>query len=101
MDKKPLVKDWPNVATTDPETELRHGGPSGLQRPIGCPTGPGLGASGAWVLDVDLPEGPATLAALEDKRGPLPATVEQRTGGGGRQLFFKWTEGRGSPQHCR
>jgi hypothetical protein len=31
---------------------------------------------------------------LEAEHAPLPATVEQRTGGGGRQLFFKWVEGR-------
>lgn len=93
VDKKPLVKDWPNVATTAPEQIkawwTRHPGAS-----IGAPTGPGMGKSGAWVLDVDLPDGPATLAALEAEHGPLPATVEQRTGGGGRQLFFQWPEGR-------
>jgi len=39
------------------------------------------------VLDVDGPEGEETLASLLVKYGPLPATLEQRTGKG-RQLFF-------------
>ena len=52
--------------------------------------------SGLWVLDVDAPkpgrigDGPAALAALVQEHGPLPATVEQITGGGGRHLFFAW-----------
>ena len=44
--------------------------------------------SGLMVLDVDLPDGPASLARLVTDRGPLPATCEQRTGSGGRQLLF-------------
>ncbi len=46
-------------------------------------------ASGFFVLDVDGPEGEQSLQALETKHGPLPFTVQQRTGGGGRHLFFK------------
>jgi Bifunctional DNA primase/polymerase, N-terminal len=34
--------------------------------------------------------GEVTLAALVDRYGPLPATLSQRTGGGGRQLLFCW-----------
>jgi len=59
---------------------------------IGLATGP---RSGVWVLDIDLPDGMASLAALEESNSPLPDTVEQRTGSGGRQLFFTWpTDGR-------
>ena len=58
---------------------------------IGIPTGPRIGA---FVLDVDLPEGPASLDKLEATHGALPVTLEQRTGSGGRQLFFRWPEGR-------
>jgi uncharacterized protein (DUF927 family) len=92
-DKKPLVKAWPKVASTDPE-QIQAWWGQWPTASIGCPTGPSLGKNGAWVLDVDLPDGPATLAALEAKHGPLPSTVEQKTGGGGRQLFYKWAEGR-------
>jgi hypothetical protein len=44
--------------------------------------------SGLIVLDVDLPDGPDNLAELEARYGSLPATCEQRTGSGGRQLLF-------------
>jgi len=46
-------------------------------------------ASGFFVLDVDGPEGEQSLQALENKHGPLPFTVQQRTGSGGRHLLFK------------
>jgi len=52
---------------------------------LGVATG---AASGLLVLDVDLPDGPATLARLETEHGRVPATCEQRTGSGGRQLLF-------------
>lgn len=52
---------------------------------IGVATG---AASGLLVLDVDLPDGPRSLAELQARHGPLPATCEQRTGSGGRQLLF-------------
>lgn len=40
-------------------------------------------------IDIDLPDGPNSLKAVELKYGKLPKTVKQRTGGGGVQLFFK------------
>ncbi|MCX7960086.1 MAG: bifunctional DNA primase/polymerase [Burkholderiales bacterium] len=41
------------------------------------------------VLDVDVRHGgEQSLAALERAHGPLPRTVEARTGGGGRHLYF-------------
>ena len=46
-------------------------------------------ASGFFVLDIDGPEGEQSLQALETKHGPLPFTVQQRTGSGGRHLLFK------------
>lgn len=52
---------------------------------VGVATG---AASGLVVLDVDLPDGPDSLAELEARHGSLPATCEQRTGSGGRQLLF-------------
>ncbi|MFZ5811905.1 MAG: DUF927 domain-containing protein [Thermodesulfobacteriota bacterium] len=95
-DKKPLTPNGFKAATTDPE-QIRAWWSRWPDASIGCPTGPEMGKAGAWVLDVDLPDGPATLSALESEHGALPATVEQRTGGGGRQLFFRWPEGRDVP----
>lgn len=61
----------------------------------GAHVGVATGApSGVWVLDVD--DGPdvhgsADLAALEERHGRLPPTLEARTGSGGRHLVFKAT----------
>jgi hypothetical protein len=53
---------------------------------VAIPTGP---ASGFVVLDVDpRHDGDKSLAALEEKHGRLPLTLEARTGGGGRHFFF-------------
>ena len=97
-DKRPLLERGFHAATTDPrtiESWYRYHVDAG----IGLPTGPG---SGFWVLDLDLekidaktgeviPSGEVTLAGLVERYGPLPETLSQRTGGGGRQLLFKWT----------
>jgi hypothetical protein len=46
-------------------------------------------ASGLVVLDMDPRHGgEASLAELERRHGPLSETVEARTGGGGRHLYF-------------
>ncbi|MBS0374817.1 MAG: bifunctional DNA primase/polymerase [Proteobacteria bacterium] len=51
--------------------------------------------SGLVVLDVDPRHGgEASLAALEAAHGPLPATLESLTGGGGRHLYFRHPGGR-------
>ncbi|MBY5553737.1 bifunctional DNA primase/polymerase [Rhizobium leguminosarum] len=65
---------------------------------VGIPTGEQLGA---WVLDVDVHKdeggniinGYETLAALEDKHGPLPMTATARTAGGGEHRYFKYAPG--------
>ena len=46
--------------------------------------------SGVVVLDVDpRHDGEASLESLEREHGPLPATVEAATGGGGRHFYFR------------
>lgn len=59
---------------------------------VGLATGPG---SGVWVLDIDGPVGATNLWWWEARHGAL-VTLASRTGreDGGRQLFFKWPEGR-------
>ena len=45
--------------------------------------------SGVVVVDVDARHGgPDSVGQLEAQHGPLPATVEAATGGGGRHLYF-------------
>jgi len=44
--------------------------------------------SGIVVLDVDGEAGEASLAGLVARFGPYPPTLEARTGGGGRHLYF-------------
>ena len=54
---------------------------------VGIATG---AVSGFFVLDIDPRHGgDLTLENLEAEHGPLPHTVEQLTGGGGRHLLFK------------
>jgi Bifunctional DNA primase/polymerase, N-terminal len=75
-----------HVATTDPGkiTEWWRRQPNAG---IGMPTG---ASSGTLVLDIDGEKGERTLTRLEARHGALPRTRSQRTGGGGRQLFFLW-----------
>ncbi|GFK93308.1 hypothetical protein NNJEOMEG_01139 [Fundidesulfovibrio magnetotacticus] len=84
-DKRPRIKGEFHAATADVE-RVKAWWKKWPDASIGCPTGEGLDA---FVLDVDQPDGPAALAELESRYGKLPATLEQRTGGGGRQLFFR------------
>jgi len=89
LNKAPLTSRGHKDASTDEAAILAwwRRWPTAL---IGMPTG---WDSGLWVLDVDLPDGPASLEAIEAQVGPLPSTLEQVTGSGGRHLFFKMVEG--------
>ncbi|HNB79238.1 MAG TPA: DUF3987 domain-containing protein [Rhodocyclaceae bacterium] len=50
-------------------------------------------SAGFIVVDVDPRNGgDDTLAQIEARYGALPDTLTQRTGGGGRHLFFRWSE---------
>ncbi len=84
--KVPLIHDWPNCATTEPATirywfEEKFPG-AGVGIATGLP-------SGLVVLDVDGPQGEASLAELEEQH-KLPPTYTVRTGGGGRHLYFAY-----------
>ena len=82
IDKKPLTHDGFKSATTDPE-KIKKWWTKHPDASIGAPTGHGF-----FVLDIDLPDGQTTLDALEEANSPLPPTLEQKTGSGGRHLFF-------------
>lgn len=83
--KHPRVPQWESIRST-PEAVAAWW----AQWPnanIGVRMG---GSSRLLALDVDGPEGRASLAALEAKHGPLPSTLAQRTGraDGGEQRIF-------------
>jgi Bifunctional DNA primase/polymerase, N-terminal/Primase C terminal 1 (PriCT-1) len=83
--KLPLTEHGFKDASTDVDT-IRGWYERWPDANVAIPTGP---ASGLVVLDVDpRHDGGKSLAALEEKHGPLPLTLEVRTGGGGRHLFF-------------
>lgn len=85
--KTPLTVRGVKDASADPEAILARWG----QWP-GANIGVATGAeSGFFALDVDGRCGAESLRALEKRHGPLPETVEARTGGGGRHLFFRCT----------
>lgn len=98
--KKPVMRAWPERATTDPDEILDWWSASGQY--AGCITGVATGPeSGIFVLDVDhhardgAPNGFDTLAALEAEHGPLPKTFRVRTPSGGAHLYFRYpTDGR-------
>lgn len=55
----------------------------------GASIGVDCGRSGIVAIDIDGAAGEASLAALVRAHGPLPATVEAITPGGGRHLLFR------------
>jgi hypothetical protein len=89
--KIPAIRAWQRQATIDPE-HLRSWWTAEPRRNVGVATGP---ESGLFVIDVDQHEvdGERTLRRLIRKLGPLPPTIGQHTGSGGRQLFFGWPDG--------
>lgn len=77
--KHPRIKGWPEKASTK-EATIRGWWKRSPNLGIGIRTGDGVA-----VLDVDPDKGgDESLAAL----GPMPKTVESKTGGGGRHFFF-------------
>ena len=88
--KKPLLKDWPNRATSD-KSVIRAWWIKYPTANIGLATGSG---SGVFVLDVDISNGKLgqqSIYELEGEIGEIPDTLESMTGSGGRHLFFKTT----------
>jgi len=67
--KTPAVGRGYHAATTNPATIRRYW--TDPDRNIAIPTGM---PSGVWVLDIDGPEGEASLRALETKHGAIPKT---------------------------
>jgi len=90
--KKPLIKDWPNAASTDPN-QIRKWWDMFPTAMIGVVTGP---RSGLFVIDVDVKNsapGLSSLAALEKEHGKLPDTLSQITASGGFHYLFQYPKG--------
>ncbi|NOT01456.1 MAG: DUF3987 domain-containing protein [Phycisphaerales bacterium] len=88
-DKRPLIRDWPKLATTD-EATIRGWWARWPDANIGVATGP---ESGIVAIDVDeRHSGEESLATLCRRYGPLGETVEGLTGGGGRHLIFRYPD---------
>lgn len=82
--KHPRTRHGLNDATTGPG-QIREWWSRWPTANVGVTSG---AASNLVVVDVDLPDGPDSLERLQTDHARLPATCEQRTGSGGRQLLF-------------
>ncbi|NCD26055.1 MAG: bifunctional DNA primase/polymerase [Deltaproteobacteria bacterium] len=90
--KHPMTEHGYLDATTDTDTINEMFSRPGVAG-IGMPTGP---VSGLLVIDRDRKNGVDGIAACKDLEadlGPLPETLQQRTGSGGDQLFFTYPAG--------
>ena len=91
INKRPLTAHGFKDATTDPEkvrAMMTMPGVAGFA----IPTGP---VTGLVVIDRDRKngvDGIAACAELEVELGPLPVTLQQRTGSGGDQLFYLYPD---------
>lgn len=94
-DKLPRIKAWQTEATTDLD-RVAEWWRQWPRANIGIATGPD---SGVYVIDVDTHggDGLASLQSAMLELGPLPRTIEQRTGSGGRQLVFVYPDGLDCP----
>lgn len=85
-EKRPVLNDWPNKATTD-ATVIAEWWARWPGANVGIATGAG---SGLVVLDIDPRHGgDESLREREQKHGPLPETVEALTPSGGRHVYFR------------
>jgi hypothetical protein len=92
--KTPLLKGWPQRATSDAATITAWWGDEFIGANIGIATGAG---SGITVVDLDHrpdegKDGPGQLAALEREYGDLPRTPASGRGLGG-HLYFAYVAG--------
>lgn len=86
--KKPVLRDWTNLASSDAETIHNF-----ANRNPGCNWGVACGpGSGVWVLDVDGDEGAASLLALIEQHGREWTQTLSVTTARGRHLYYRWPE---------
>lgn len=83
-DKRPLVKNWPQVASVE-DKQIAAWFDKSQPPNIGLVTGQ---RSGFFCLDVDAPAGLVSLDELEKRHGALPRQVAALTPSGGLHLYF-------------
>ena len=82
--KVPRRTGWERMGTTDKEARSWWRGAEWENSNVGLVMG---GARRLVALDVDGPEGKASLAALEERHGPLPLTLTNGTTRGDHRVF--------------
>ncbi|WP_455208876.1 bifunctional DNA primase/polymerase [Kaarinaea lacus] len=86
-EKRPLIKWQEYQQRRASEDEINEWYQQWTNANVGIVTGK---VSGIVVLDIDPQHGgDKSLADWEKQHGPLPRTVEVKTGGGGRHLYFQ------------
>lgn len=92
--KIPLIKNWTNEATKDPD-KIKAWWKQYPAANVGIVTGH---LSGVFVLDIDPKNGGAqSFDDLIRTHGQLPDTVQAITGGGGKHFYFKIPHGQTIP----
>jgi len=84
--KQPLFSEWQKNPTSD-ATQIQSLLVKYPRMNLGILTG---ACSKMLVVDIDGPEGEASITALQEDNGAFPSTLEQITGGGGRHLLFNY-----------
>ncbi len=87
--KKPMIKDWPNMATDDPAKIKEYFSMPGVDG-IGLPTGK---INDIEVIDFDNKDIPidALIEIIQDNHGPLNETLISETKNGGRHFIYKYS----------
>ncbi len=87
--KHPRIKNGVKGASCEPE-QVRTWWSSWPDSNIGLAVGSkAYKGAGLMVLDIDMPDGPESLATLADEGMTVPKTLVQRTGGGGLHYLFR------------
>nr|MDA8112213.1 bifunctional DNA primase/polymerase [Nitrospiraceae bacterium] len=88
--KTPILPGWPDKAVTDPQT-IESWWTENPTANVGILTGI---RSGLVVIDIDPRNGgEESFDSLVEELGPLPATPEVLTGGGGRHIYLRYPSG--------
>lgn len=84
--KVPILKDWVNKASDEPDTIQKW-----LGEHTGCNWGVATGArSGIFVVDIDPKNGGDQSWEILIRKNDVPTTISVKTGSGGTHYYFKY-----------